>query len=76
MGFNKRYICTDSIESWYEHGGAKQVHDMYVKADVLILSGSIAQDIEEIIANTNGKHTRLRLIDDYFEQKMDKNKIN
>ena len=49
---------------------------MYIKADVLILSGSIAQDIEEIIANTDRESTRLRLIDDYFKYKMQKYKIN
>ena len=76
MGFNKRYISTESVKGWYKHGGSKQVHDMYIKADVLILSGSIAQDIELIIANTDRESTRLRLIDDYFEHKMDKYKIN
>jgi len=69
MGFNKRYIGTDTIKAWYEYGGAKEIHDRYVKADVLILSGSIAQDIEEIIYKNKNVNTRLRLIDEYFDTK-------
>ena len=70
MGFNKRYIGTENVTAWYKNGGAKQVNDRYVKADVLILSGSVAQDIEEIIYKTKKINTRLRLIDEYFDTKL------
>ena len=77
MGFNKRYINKESVLGWYKHGGSKQVHDMYVKADVLILSGSVAEDIELIIYNTPKVNTRLKLIDDYFDTKLNNtNSIN
>jgi hypothetical protein len=50
MGFHKRWITSEAIQSSYKSGGIGAVWDMYTRgADALILDGDLARACHEAI---------------------------
>ena len=68
MGFNKQYIDSERVISRYNESKGHGVVRLFIAADANIVSGTLAQEVDDIMSSSFSIPEAAMRVDDYFEK--------
>tara|TARA_R110001592_G_scaffold144611_3_gene367878 strand:+ start:1619 stop:1858 length:240 start_codon:yes stop_codon:yes gene_type:complete len=67
MGFNKQYITSDMVVNRYNDGSKGHgVVRLFIRADANIVSGTLAQEVDDIMSSSFSIEEAAMNVDEYF----------
>ena len=73
MGFNKSYINSDMVVNRYNDGSKGHgVVRMFIRGDANIVSGTLAQEVDDIMSASFSINEAAMAVDNYFAKNVKK----
>ena len=72
MGFNKSYINSDTVVNRYNQSKGHGVVRLFISADANIVSGTLAQEVDDIMSASFSIPEAAMAVDNYFERNLRK----
>lgn len=70
MGFNKTYIDSERVISRYNESKGHGVVRLFIAGDANIVSGTLAQEVDDIMSSSFSIPEAARNVERYFEKKV------